>query len=678
MTLIQATHADVDGDGRPELIVLGRVGNLGTAILRVNILTFVNSQWVKIGTFDCNSAGDHVEYEFATLSAGDVDGDGREEIIVAGTLFQDSWVRIYEDPIQAGGFGTIAHEFTFPQTTEVRAIAAQLDDDGEMEMVIWERPLAGTPAAYVFDDAQTGYAPLLSVPLFSGNDMEVELVAMNRDADARDEIAAVRRVSSTSLVVQIFDDAIAGFPLIRTYDPMDPGNLANPIPRRVVQAGDIDGDGLDDLVVLVARKDAFDSYLDLRVYWGNGAAPTTTTFTDWSPYVLKYWDLALADRDSDGKMEVVLGYVVALSSGAAIEYVGVQTFDATSPTKLKTTPGGTAFFGHPASPIALAGDDFDMDGVRMRWKGVKFLKLPDPNLMVVLAAPPTKKGITQNYSSSEMSYTKTQGYSTSYEVTTGITISLSAGFEGEDPTGWFSGGFKASIKSQLELSVGVSQSVQTSTSFTGGYDQDVVIFEGTLHMIYVYEYVASQNPDLIGTETTINVPVDTKIYKWTRQFYDDTFGSSAQLPADLFTHTIGNPASYPKHSDAKAILSNHDGFEGDSVTVGQGKGTNGLGLSMETCLTDTVAWTVELEFEADGKVAGVTFGKSWAMSDKFAWSLSTSKGTDYEAKIGDIQLSGDYFTWGYDAGIFIYRRTDEGKNPYQVLSFWTHPWGSGY
>ena len=108
LAVIQAIHPDIDGDGRPDLVVLGRVGASGSAILRVNILTFVNAQWVKIGTFDCNTAGDHFENESATLSYGDVDGDGREEIIVAATLDTDSWVRVYEDPIQGAGFGVIA------------------------------------------------------------------------------------------------------------------------------------------------------------------------------------------------------------------------------------------------------------------------------------------------------------------------------------------------------------------------------------------------------------------------------------------------------------------------------------------------------------------------------------------------------------------------------------------
>ena len=103
-------------------------------------------------------------------------------------------------------------------------------------------------------------------------------------------------------------------------------------------------------------------------------------------------------------------------------------------------------------PLVLAGDDFDMDGVRMRWKGIKFQQLPDPTLIVVLAAPPTKKGISQNYGGSEMSYSTSHGYSTSYEVTRTKTLSLSGGFEAEDPTGWNGGGFKITVGGALSTS----------------------------------------------------------------------------------------------------------------------------------------------------------------------------------------------------------------------------------
>ena len=389
MELLNATHADVDGDGRPELIVIGRVGPMGAAILRVNILTFVNSQWVKIGTFDCNSAGDHNEYETATVSAGDVDGDGREEIIVAGELFPDSWVRVYEDPIQGGGFGKIAHESTFRRPNAGRAIAAQLDDDGETELVIYTRPHQGTPAAYVFDDAQHGYAPLLSIQLFSANDISVELVALNRDGDAREEIAVVRQVNSESLIVQIYDDAIAGFPLIQSYDSTDSGNWSNPTYLRPVQAGDIDGDGVDELVVSVGRKSGSTYTIDLRVYWGNGTLTTTATPIS-TTKVLKSWDLALADRNSDGKMEIVTCCVVS-APGNTEMFTNVQEFNTDSPTKLQTSFTAGPFALAAPTTVVLAGDDFDMDGARIRWKGVKFLRLPDPTLMVVLAAPPPRK-----------------------------------------------------------------------------------------------------------------------------------------------------------------------------------------------------------------------------------------------------------------------------------------------
>jgi hypothetical protein len=328
--------------------------------------------------------------------------------------------------------------------------------------------------------------------------------------------------------------------------------------------------------------------------------------------------------------------------------------------------------------VVVAADDFDMDGVRMRWKGIKKLHLPNPIPIAVLAAPPTKGGISQNYDGTEVSYSTSQGETYSYQTTTGHSLSLAVGVDLEDPTGAFGATAKVTLKGAVEKSETSASTVQTSVSFTGGYDQDVVIFQGTLQLTYVYEFVAAADPKVIGTEAAVNISLDTKVYKWTRTFFEDTFGSNSTLPADLFTHAIGDPSTYPTHLAAAALLQTYEGYEGETVTVGQGKGTNGVGLDLETVLTTGTQWSFEMEVEAEVKLGGPTFGITKGITNDWVWENVATEGTSYGAEIGDIQLSSDYFTWGYDAGLFTYARTDSVKPTVQVVSFWTEPWGGGY
>lgn len=685
LRLRNATTGDVDGDGRPELLVIGTFGPEEFESLRVNVLKKVGAQWLLLGSFEPGGAGE--SYATGRVEAGDFDGDGRDEILVSATYYEGSglwhsWVRVFEDPIQAGGFGAVAHAFEYPGVRATRAIAAQLDEDGEMELVLHVGNAGGDGGkGYVLDDAVRGYAAMLSVPLYSDATLRtVELVAFQRDDDALQEIAVVEDTNAQKLVIEVFDDSAAGFALLKKYGAVSSGLVSSsgfgPDWMRRAKAGDVDGDGREDLVVLVMTKSGSEYTLATRVHWSNGTVTQETG--GFATSVPQGWDLALADRNSDNACELVVSYVTkSNSSGNTHLYTRVKEFDASTASKLKNTFLGGPFTLPEPTEVVLAGDDFDMDGVRMRWKGVKFKKLPDPTLIVVLAAPPTKKGISQAYDASDVSYTSKHGYSTSYEVTRGDSWSIALGFELEDPTGLNGISFKASLKGAVEHSMGTTGTVEQSTTFTGGYDEDVVLFEGTLHMIYIYEWVAAANPACIGTEVSINVPLETKIYKWTRTFFEDTFGARSPIPADLLTHTIGNPSSYPRHNDAMAILEDYEGFEGDSVTVGQGKGSNAVGLSMEDCLTNETKWSVEVELEAEGKVAGITFGKSRGITRDWVWTSSTTKGTEYEGRIGDIHQSGDYFTWGYDVGMFTYRRTDQAV-PFQVLQFWTDPWGSGY
>lgn len=677
---IDAVSGDLDGDGKPELAVIGTFGAAGAKGLRVRIFGMKGTVWTALDAFVVGDPAD--DYAIGRIDLGDVDGDARDEIVVAATTAGDeSWVRVFEDPVDGGGLGDVAQTFPFPQTREVRAIAAQLDDDPGEELVLSTAFGATSSDVRAFDDAAAGYAPLSTVPLYAHDeDLSIDLVALNRDDDMPEEIAVLRTGADQKVRVDLYQDALQGFDFIATSIQHTAGAWSPDDPRRIRRAvaGDLTGDGREELVYFVLRSVSGLAHRDVVVYWGTGE---TIKHDHGGNGVLSLYrgiDLAVVDRDSDGIAEIVLADVFhADLGGMRLEWASLK-FDGASASKLALAHSGSIPVVGASGDLAIGGEDFDMDGVRLRWKGVKFQSLPNPIPMVVLCAPPTKTGISQNYDASEVSYTTSTSTEDAYETATSGSVSVSVGFELEDVTGLSGGSFKTSLEVARKKSLGESTVFETSKTFTGAHDDDVVVFQGTLHMIYVYELVAAADPAAVGTEITINAPVETRIYKWTRTFFNDTFGSSSTLPQGIFSHAVGNPASYPSQTDAADLLAAYEGFDGDSVTVGQGHGSNGLGLSMEKSLGTSTEWSVEVEAEGEAKIAGLTFGISYAYSKEWIWTNTVTSGTSYDCAVGDIAEPADYFDWRYDVGLFTYRRVEKDELPVQVVAFWTDVYGEKY
>ena len=684
ITVLDADTGDLDGDGKPELVLLGTFGPAATRGLRVRVLGMDGGvgpnvgSWTLLGSFD---AGGSEGYRSGRVDVGDVDGDGRAEIVVAATRgTYVSWVRVYEDPVDGAGHGVLLRELSYPGARAVRGVCAQLDDDRGKELAIHVQLNASAAEGHVFDDAAHDFVQLTSAadPLYSGSGTGYEtgdLVAVNRDEDGRDEIGFLR--SQPDVNMDVFDDAPAGFELVGTqhanvtytidWHPDDPLLL------RRFSSGDIDADGLDEVVLLVPHEEfgALHDSVGLMTLWGTGG--NTLVQYQLDQYALRGWDVAVVDHDGDGLDEIV----IAVTTTSDTVYWNGWEYDPDAGGDLESYGFLGIVIGGASAPdthVVLAGDDFDVDGVRLRWTGVKYQRLPNPIPMAVLAAPPTKAGISQDYDASDVTYAMSQGWEYSYETSTTHSGSLTLGWKWKDVFGAAEVSVKGTLKGALQFTYGESNSVSTSVSYTGSHDHDVVIFQGTLHMVYVYEILSAHEPGVVGTEMTINVPVGTKVYKWTREFFEDRFGPDSFLADAPLEHVIGDPASYATEGEASQIAD----FGGDPVTVGQGNGSNGCELSMENEITQGDGWSWGVEVDVETEIGGFQGGLSYGFEREHLWEVTVSRGTSYECTIGDIADPAQWDTWAYDTGLFTYTHELPERSPYQIVTFWTQPWGSGY
>ena len=683
ITVLETATGDLDGDGKPELVLLGTFGSAGARGLRVRVLGMSGGvgpnvgTWTLLGSFDAGASAEN--YRSGRVDVGDVDGDGRAEIVVAATRgAYVSWVRVYEDPVDGAGQGVLLRELSYPGARAVRGICAQLDDDLGKELAVHVQLNGSAAEGHVFDDASHDFVQLTSSadPLYTGSGSGYftgDLLAVNRDEDGRDEIALVRLPAT----MDVFDDAPAGFALIDTQSGfvnyMVEWQPDDPLLMRRLDSGDLDADGLDEVVLLLPHEElplGLIESVGVLTLWGAGGNSLLEQNITSVPE-LRGWDVAVVDHDADGLDEIVS----AVTSGTQVRWSGWE-YDPDAAGDLASYGGPAGLGSEPASNthVVLAGDDFDVDGVRLRWTGEKFQRLPNPIPMALLAAPPTKAGISQDYDASDVTYSMSQGWEYSYETSTTHSGSLTLGWKWKDVFGVAEVSVKGTLKGALKFSYGESNSVSTSVSYTGSHDHDVVIFQGTLHMVYVYEILSAHEPGVVGTEMTINVPVGTKVYKWTPEYFEERFGPDTFLADAPLEHVIGDPASYATEGEASEIAD----FAGNPVTVGQGHGSNGCELALENEITQGDGWSWGIEVDVETEIGGFQGGLSYGFEREHLWEVKVSRGTSYECTIGDIADPSQWEAWAYDTGIFTYTYEMPERSPYQVVTFWTQPWGSGY
>lgn len=183
-----------------------------------------------------------------------------------------------------------------------------------------QQPVAGLGNAgnagrfEVFDNDIGGYAPLLfaTLPFATYNALngETRVAAGNFDGDRRDELAVGLGPSTQSnSLVAILDDQAAGFALLSWVRAPWTAEYDVATGETWVAAGDVDGDGLDELVVGQGtftpdggRFAVFDDTLRQYNQMFDGRMP-------WPAYNASNGEVrpGVGDVDGDGLAEVILG-----------------------------------------------------------------------------------------------------------------------------------------------------------------------------------------------------------------------------------------------------------------------------------------------------------------------------------------------------------------------------------
>ena len=339
--------------------------------------------------------------------------------------------------------------------------------------------------------------------------------------------------------------------------------------------------------------------------------------------------------------------------------------------------------------VVLANGDFDADGVTLQHTGRTDLRLGDPIPLVVLSAPPSKSGISQNYDDTESSYSQSQtaGNSVGVTTTSAITYGAEVGF---DLFGILGVSGRASLDKATQRTQTNSKYETIVEGYRGAYDSDVIIFQGTLYETYEYVILSAPDPAAVGTFVTLDFPVQANTYKWTVDYYNQNVRPEDQIGMDVLTHSAGDIATYPSRAELDQELNGtlHWDLQA-SRPVSQGGASDFQLVSFGTEQASEVQRTITKSY---GGGASIGIGGSVDKTNSNGSTHATTYGTEtsFEASIGDISSPADYESWRYDWGFSVQTvgRTADGgnapigytprKHSFQYLRYWVNLNGSGY
>jgi hypothetical protein len=205
--------------------------------------------------------------------------------------------------------------------------------------------------------------------------------------------------------------------------------------------------------------------------------------------------------------------------------------------------------------------------------------------------------------------------------------------------------------------------------------------------------MAAQDPSLVGELLTLDVPVATRNYKWSVEYYNSQVRPEVRIGADVLSHTIGDPASYPRRSDLTAQTAPYVSWHTDDappMQVGQSGGSNAVEIKLSEESSSTTERTFGVNWEAGFSAGGAGFGGSFGVTESNAYTVVASRETSYAGAVGDIPVIAEYEAWRYEFGMVVYHRgllsdasnqpltQEKGVLPYQVIRFWTAPNGTAY
>lgn len=712
-----AATGDFDGDGRDEIAMLAQPAP-GEPI---EILRMDDGE-ADYALSDPTVVVTTVEATRITLAAGDLDGDGRDEL-VAALLVRDPGTREVSARIvvlaeRAGRWGPTGRELEIPSSgassLQVALSVGQMDYDPPEELALGvTRGQADAVRAdlLVVDDASAGLAELwagradFDTPEGADSAVVVDVDLADVDGDGLDELlfagldhAGSQFSTRSNYLVGVRDDAARGFSSLAARKvSAGTGRLqpqASGANHRLswahVLGADLDGDGAQEIVVnqlvfdslaaspgeIRARLHDHDSdagtdpvpmKIDEEVFFAYRGASRYD-------YSARHSSMAVGDVTHDGREDVVFWSQRDTQSPPEQALI-VYGLDAVAGWgQRQIHPTRFANSGDPLEGRVLLPDlRLGNDTFTLRYSEASHrLVFTEPMIIAALAAAPCSAELGQDVEGScRTAYGKAVSQTTEVEAGISVTAGVTAGFSASTPVvpSAASAEVTRTVQATARASVARAYTLTKQVLRETGGIEDAVIFTSIPLDIYSYEVLSHPDPSFVGKVVEVRLPREPVTAMVSREFYNATVvPGSATIDAEVFTHIPGDPSSYRGRSDKDRLLRTFNGLEAGPFDVGQGGGQTVVTIDELTETTLGLSYEISVSYDVKTTAGGVVAGFNVGASADAGLRVTRGRQTIYQGSVGNMSAEG--FTEGrYAFGLFTYLR--EGpQQSFEVLDYW--------
>jgi hypothetical protein len=250
---------DIDGDGKYE-VVIGLAPVSGDPSVPGGYFQVLDDDYTHLAWGRINWSGYNSANGESWPACGDVDGDGKDEIIVGLGSYpaEGGWLEVFDYDA-----GNVSHEawkrinwgLYNSQSGEIRPACGDIDGDGRDEIVVGLGPVSGDPSLpggwfEVLDDDYTHLAwGRIKWTGYNGANGESWPACGDVDGDGKDEIIiGLGSHPSSGGWFEVFD-YIPGDVAHTAWKRVNWGGYNSQNGEARPRCGDIDGDGKDEIVV---------------------------------------------------------------------------------------------------------------------------------------------------------------------------------------------------------------------------------------------------------------------------------------------------------------------------------------------------------------------------------------------------------------------------------------------
>jgi hypothetical protein len=724
-----AAGGDIDGDGFEEIVVVWV--DPGTMALRVKViddesegfaessqstLSTASPTWLALVTGDFNGDGtDQIAVAIADDAAASINLVFLEGNKTDGYTAASAAAKSWSGTEQGSELG-------------IELATGQLDRDAGQELVVVvnetfgsgtnQAPGSGKSTYYVYDDEVAAFAELANERIVKlvGNDAYTGVVGTvalgDVDGDSIDEIliAALDRfavrcepVTTVQFLLDDLDAELAdlsvGIGSVSINNCEQSGNNGH-TEHLWADMLNIDGDQYAEVQINGTVYDDFvnagpDSWEPM--IFGPQSDPTTGQIP--VTYLFRGSGnnrrlqtrrdntvISVGDVTADGFDDILVYMPDFVTVGQQTN--GNTTFDITEPAvsvwgvdpltgefglkfvEILSTLRSQAETGSP--PVVLAVN-VDNDTTVLKFgTGSHRLVYSEPIVHAALAAPPCWDTGIQNSEECRTSWGTGSSAGVEGSVSHTITARYHTGVEGTASLP-----FIGDVGVEVERSVGVGLGFEASLgyettrtiTYTTGPMEDTVVATVIPYDQYTYEILSHPvYPELVGEEVVISLPRRPRTIQIERQFYNEAIvGGGVRIDSTVFTHTIGDPRSYPAASERNRSGARAIG----PVDVGTNSGSTSVEISESLVAGFTTSVTVSYETSVKATSGKVMGGFSVGTETTASLGVTVGSTVTFQGTVGEIAPPNNTLENEYSYGMFVYKQsTGEQDRPFQVINYW--------